>query len=174
MPATLSQRDPKKEVIAIVDYQQLSTLDKLKIIFRVIRAKAAADEVVENPSAAPAHVQSLIQDMERRWQQTRDAALAASSDEVTAILDEYEAPFDEGLVLGQKDIEQRYLAGEDVDERFLLWGLLYVYRERSQQLARELGLRPEAKEATLADGKRPAPLDEEALRTFQEAVELPI
>ncbi len=152
--------------------RELTDLEKLQLFFRAWKSKVDAGDIVANVGEAPPHVQVLVHGLERRWQSAKKSALGAPPEKAAAILDEYAAPLFERLDQGQADIEQSFLAGEDIEERIRLWGILYVYKDRSLDLAEELGLSPKTKESELPDSAEAALVDGDALRSYHAAMEL--
>ena len=158
----------------IVVNGSLTDLAKLQLFFCALRGKATAEDAIEKRHDVPPHIQAFASELETRWQEARGTALNASPCEASAILREFVAPLDEGLSQGESDMQQSFLAGEDIEERFAFWWLLRLYKERAVALETELGLVPEAEELTMIPETEPDAVDEEALSSFQAAMELAV
>jgi len=163
----------------VVD-RSLTDMEKLQLFFCALRAKAMAEDAMEKPHDVPPHIRSFACELESRWQEVKGAALGASPQKGSAIQREFVGQLEEGLRKGEADLQQRYLAGEDIEDRFVFWWLLHLYREHALEPvlppegpAVEPGRVP-GPESTAPEDGDPVALDEEALECFQAAMELPI
>ena len=156
----------------VVD-RTLSDMDKLQLFFCALRAKAMAEDAIEKPHEVPPHIQAFAGELETRWQEVRGSALDASPCKASEVLREFAAPLEEGLRQGESDMQRSFLAGEDIEERFVFWWLLRLYQERAMALETELGLVREEELIVIPEAELDA-LDEEALSSFQAAMELAV
>ncbi|MDA8186964.1 MAG: hypothetical protein M0T85_02325 [Dehalococcoidales bacterium] len=157
----------------VVD-RSLSDMEKLQLFFCALRAKAMADDAIEKPHDVPPHFRAFASELETRWQEVRGTALDAPPRVASEVLREFVAPLEEGLRQGESDMQQSFLAGEDIEERFVFWWLLHLYKERAVAIEAELGLVPEKDEPTVMPIDEPDAVDEEALSSFQAAMELAV
>ena len=163
----------------VVD-RSLTDMEKLQLFFCALRAKAMAEDAMEKPHDVPPHIRSFARELESRWQEVKGAALEAPPQNGAAILREFARQLEERLSKGEADLQQSYLAGEDIEDRFVFWWLLHLYRNRAlepvlplEEPATVAASVPES-EATMPENGEPVVLDEEALECFQAAMELPI